>query len=169
MWRIVHFNAFFVAGFCSKQNIIWITDQDEIAANDEKLKELTVTFSHVLSHYLSHDVNHIRVGTTALDDGSRSWEDLVAVTDLAAGALSEVVTQQVNDGLLIGGGLLNPPPIHLKPKVANLMNWFASNRQPLKRMVFLLDNDPRGKYRIRRLRFHGTLDKPDLRYGAPGL
>lgn len=63
--RIIHFISFFIAGLSrSKQNILWITDEDEIMSNEKTLKEAGTLFAHICSHYLSHNLGHFRWGTT---------------------------------------------------------------------------------------------------------
>ena len=45
MLRVVHFVSFFLSGLSRPgQDVLWITDQDEIAANDNRLRELTKLF-----------------------------------------------------------------------------------------------------------------------------
>src|SRR5207249_3520816 len=50
MLRIVHLVSFFIAGLSrAGQDVLWITDEDEIAANDDRLSELTKLFGNVSS------------------------------------------------------------------------------------------------------------------------
>lgn len=163
MLRVVHFVSFFVAGFSKLgQNILWITDEDEIAANESRLRELTNIFGNVSSHYLNHNVGHIRCGTTKSDNGSRQLEDLASIPDLVAGALTEMVGEQRKQGLLVGAGIAAPIPQGLQSKVIKLMNWFATNRQPLKRLVFAIELVPNSKQLdIKHLKYHGSNDFPD--------
>ena len=87
MLRVVHLISLLLAGLSKPgQNVVWITDQDEIAANETRLNELLIAFRNVASNYLSHGLGHLRIGTTDVDDGSRDIEDLASVADLAAGA-----------------------------------------------------------------------------------
>lgn len=88
--RIMHMLGFFVSGFSSElQNVIWITDDDSIAANHDRLKQLTESFGAIIGMYTKHGLGHLRVGTTQTDDGTRWIEDLCAIPDLVAGAYSE--------------------------------------------------------------------------------
>jgi hypothetical protein len=87
MLRVVHIVSFFLAGLSrAHQNVIWITDEDEIAANDNRMRELTNLFGNISSHYLPHSMGHFRCGTMKSDDGSRQLEDLASIPDLVAGA-----------------------------------------------------------------------------------
>jgi len=162
MLRVVHFVSFFIAGFSRPgQNILWITDEDDIAANESRLRELTKILSNVSSHYISHDMGHLRCGTTKSDDGSRQLEDLASIPDLVAGMLTEAMSEQRKQGLSVGGGIINPPSKGLKQKVGKLMNWFATNREPLKRLVFSIEPVPNStELDLKRLKFHGSNDLP---------
>lgn len=76
------------------QDIVWITDQDAIAASPRHLDSLCTVFGHFLNHYLSCDVGNIRVGTTKNDPGDLSVEDLASLPDLAAGSICEALTTE---------------------------------------------------------------------------
>ncbi len=81
------------------QNIFWVTDEDEIAPNVPRLKELTHIFAHVLSGMLSHDVGHIRVGTTGTTAGDDLCiEDYAAIADLIAGSVNDYMASHHNVG-----------------------------------------------------------------------
>lgn len=163
MLRVVHFISFFTAGLsCPRQNVLWITDEDEIAANESRLRELTNIFANISSHYLTHDLGHLRCGTTKSDNGSRQLEDLASIPDLVAGAVAESLSQQHRQGLIVGAGVINPPPKLIQPKVTKLMNWFATNRKPLKRLVFVIEPASDSKaLEIKRLKYHGSNDLPN--------
>lgn len=141
MLRIVHFISFFVAGLSRQnQDILWITDEDEIAANELRLRELTKIWGIVISNYLQHNLRHLRCGTTKSDDGSRQLEDLASIPDLIAGTLTEVLTAQQNEGLMPTRiSLIVPPTRSLSSKAAEIMSWFANSSQPLKRLVYLIE------------------------------
>lgn len=75
-----------------RQDLLWITDEDEIAPNPDKHAESTRIFGHLLNCYCSGPMGHFRFGTTASDPGDLHIEDLAAVPDLAAGCLADVLT-----------------------------------------------------------------------------
>lgn len=139
--RIVHFNCFCIAGL-SKQNqdIYWITDDDDIVANASKLIELTDIFGHVLSSYVSHNLRHIRFGSTGItDDGSRKIEDFCAIPDLAAGALSELLSIYKKDGVGISNDLIVPIPKVISGKSLKILNWLSTQPQNLKRLTCMIE------------------------------
>ncbi len=162
MLRVVHFVSFFIAGLSrAGQNILWITDEDDIAANEMRLRELAKILGNISSHYINHEMGHLRCGTTKSDDGSRQLEDLASIPDLVAGMLTEAVTEQRRRGASAGGGIVNPPPKGLRLKVGKLMDWFATNREPLKRLVFSIEPVLNStQLDLRRLKFHGSNDLP---------
>lgn len=84
--RIVHFVSFFIAGVSRpNQDVFWFSDEDEIAANPQRVTLLTRLWANVMSHYTVHPLRHLKCGTTKSDDGSNEIEDLAAVPDLAVG------------------------------------------------------------------------------------
>lgn len=158
--RIVHFVGFFLAGLSSPgQNVVWITDEDDVAANADRLRELTNLVAGVSAAYLDHKLGHLRVGTTAIDPGPVA-EDFVAIADLTAGALTEYFTH-------CGGitsfrhGVMTPAPTDLLPKARRILNWFSDNSQPLRRLVYVVDEGATPDHLVTTtVRFHGSRD-PD--------
>jgi hypothetical protein len=74
--RILHFSSFLLSGLSAPhQDVLWIIDEDAVAANAGQLTRLTGLFGQISSSYLAHDLGHLRCGTTRLDDGTISLED----------------------------------------------------------------------------------------------
>jgi hypothetical protein len=160
MLRVVHLVSFFVAGLSSAgQDVLWITDEDEIAANDDRLRELTNLFGNISSHYIPHNMGHFRCGTTKSDNGSRQLEDLASIPDLIAGALSEGVATLNRQGTMPSHSLFVFRPQNIKTKVVEIMNWFSTDLEPLKRLVYMIDPvENSSSLSIKRIRFHGSND-----------
>ncbi|MDZ4818857.1 MAG: hypothetical protein SGJ20_07775 [Planctomycetota bacterium] len=158
MLRVVHFISVLLRGLSSSgQNVIWLSDHDDIAANHKRLVELVACFKNISSHYLPHDLGHCRVGTAASDDGSRQVEDLVALPDLVVGALGDALPLLVRSGMLSAPRIAVPSPLGLKAKAQRVMNWFADSRWPLKRIVLVFDYMPESATcRITSLRMDGS-------------
>ena len=90
--RIIHIISLFTAGLTNEnQDILWVSDEDDIIPNQDLIYEVVDIFARISSHYLNHDLRHCRVGTTK-SDVDRQLEDLIAVADLTAGALSDYFT-----------------------------------------------------------------------------
>jgi len=154
--RVVHLVSFFLAGLTAPgQDVLWITDEDDIAANEARLRQLVDVFARVSSHYLPHDLRHLRIGTARSDTGRRDLEDVLAIADLAAGALQETVKAQ---GVPSGGFWL-PPPTRIQAKTRSILDWFSDGTAALKRLVYVVDEVPdSGKLRITSMKFNGTND-----------
>jgi hypothetical protein len=145
--RIAHLGSYLVAGFSApNQNVLWIVDQDQIAANDGQLTQLTKIVGTVGGHYLKHNLGHLRCATTRSDDGSLAIEDLAAISDLAAGAFAEYFNAVTRQGRFPVKGIISPEPLGLSPKTRLLCRWLLDPNQALSRLFLLLDrpNDGAG-------------------------
>jgi hypothetical protein len=141
--RVCHIAALFIAGLSRPgQNIMWIGDQDEIAANELRLRQLTEASGRIMSGYLEHSLGHLRVGTTASDSGRREVEDFVAIADLAAGAMCEVLNAHRRAGVKFPPGTFVPNQKGMASKVDALTGWFCHKGDPLKKIV--LSFEPAG-------------------------
>jgi hypothetical protein len=136
-FRIVHFAAFLTAGLSSpNQNVLWFSDEDNIAANLTRLTHLTKAFASVLSNYLSHNLAHIRCGTTKNDDGSLLIEDLTSIPDLVAGAISEqLILGQEEPEFDNIFWVLRPG---YTSKTSTITWWLSDTHHPLKRYFCLI-------------------------------
>jgi hypothetical protein len=107
--RIAHFSALVISGLVgSGQNVLWVSDRDEIVPNDDRHIEACRLFGHVLSHYNTGLMGRLQFATTRSDDGTRRIEDIAALPDFAAGALADVVTSMASTGPLGSQGVLSP-------------------------------------------------------------
>lgn len=154
--RVVHFLSLFIAGLSRPgQNLLWFTDQDDIAANDDRVTELTGIFGNVVSHYLQHNLGHLRCGTTACDNGSLQIEDLAAIADLAAGGCVELANRYRAEDVMPTGSVIVPAPASLSMKATNLLGWTCQSNKELKRLVLLLEPVPESTaVRVKHLRLH---------------
>lgn len=135
--RIVHFVSFFLAGVSSPgQDVLWFTDEDEIAANDLRLTFLTKLFANVSSHYLLHDLRHVRCGTTRCDNGSNEIEDLTAIPDLAAGAVSQLLTSAEGR---VRTGIITSFSLQAKTKDILIGRWLSNQQCNLKKIILRIE------------------------------
>jgi hypothetical protein len=138
--RVAHFVSLFLAALSRpSQNVVWITDEDEIAANADKHHELTTAFGKICSHYLDHNLAHVRVATTASDTGKRDVEDFVSIADFAAGALCEVLNAFHRDDTAPVPGVVVPVPMKTNAKAIDISRWFAEYSGTLKRLVLAIE------------------------------
>jgi hypothetical protein len=121
------------------QDLLWIVDQDEIAANVAQLTQLTKVFARILSNYSTHNLRHIRCGTTLSDDGNLALEDLAAIPDLTAGALSEICTNFIDESAFPVPGIISPLNPRLSWKSRLISSWMAHEDMPLRRYTCVLE------------------------------
>ncbi|MGY3506743.1 hypothetical protein [Bradyrhizobium sp. USDA 4471] len=142
--RVLHLSAFLLSGLSAPdQDLIWIIDEDDIAANVAMLTDLTALFARVFSSYSSHALRHIRCGTTATaDDGSLALEDFAAIADLTTGALGELCTGFVNDDAFPRKGLITPVPSNLRWKTKLIASWMATPMFPIRRHTTIVELRP---------------------------
>lgn len=140
----------------SGQDVLWITDEDDIVANKSRLNQFVSALANVASHYLTHDLGHFRVATTASDTGARDVEDIVAIPDIVAGALVDVLPDLAAQGAFRAVGLTFPAIASPKAKARKVMDWLSDNRYPLRRLVCVVDRGAVEKYRVSCVRFHGS-------------
>lgn len=134
--RICHFSSLLLAGLSRKnQDVLWITDQDDIAQNVQKHTEFVKGFGNISSHYLTHDLGHLRIATTASDSGSRDVEDFVAIADLAAGAVCQAMNTFHQSGLNLVQKIVVPYPMKMDQKIVHVLNWFSKGNGTLKKLV----------------------------------
>jgi hypothetical protein len=159
--RVTHLASLFLRGLSmSGQDVLWITDEDDIVANDGRLRSFVEAFANVSSHYLPHDLRHLRIATTRSDTGRRNLEDITAVCDLTAGSLQDILKEDAFRALLNSPSLWIPRISSNKSKLTELMDWFSDNSQPLKRLTFAVDEVGEDrKLRVSPLRFHGSNDE----------
>ena len=147
--RISHFNCFVLAGLVGPhQNVVWITDQDDIASNENQLRALIDVFASGMCRYLVRPdgtlpftLGHLRCGTTASDNGTLQCEDLASIPDLVGGALSEVFTKYSSVGTRLRKGLDLPPPADISPKTRTIMGW-VTEKHRLQHVVVCIEPAP---------------------------
>lgn len=153
MFRVAHLGAMLVSGLSAPgQDVLWVTDQDEIAPNLEKHREATKVFAHVIAYYLKHSMGHFRLATTQSDDASLSLEDLAAIPDLAAGALAEVGSFTLLEGGFANANLVSPLSTNVSEKAHAILAWLADGPHPLRRLTFCVDYVPPNTFKAKLLR-----------------
>lgn len=129
----------------AKQNVLWVTDEDELAANETRINEAAKIFSNLSNKLLPHKMGNFGLGTTKFDTESKDIEDLVSVPDLVAGTLTSVMTKYKKSGILPYSKLLVPPPKDITMKDREIMSWYADNTKLLKRYTFVISENKDNK------------------------
>lgn len=140
MLRATSIVSFLVAGLSSPgQEVGWITDEDEIAANPVQLQHLATAFGSMAGHFSSGRIPQVRVMTTASDSGERETEDLASVADLAAGTVADVFTALDRRGLKINVMKHLSVPEDVPPKALRIGQWLLLKDHPLRRLFFVAE------------------------------
>jgi hypothetical protein len=157
---ICYLISFFIGGLSEPgQNILWITDNDPIVANDSQKNAILDILGDIVPFYTPH-VLHNFIGATASNDNleKRELEDILSIPDLVAGAVSEYltkcdqvipVTERLTDFLI---------PNNLSDKTKQILAWHAIEHQPLKRMVITIIpmDDKRARFTTQIIKFIPT-------------
>ncbi len=115
------------------QDLLWFSDEDDFVADHSRIRAATNVIGRVGSHFLAHSLGHLRFGTTKCDDGSRSIEDLGALPDLAAGALTEVLSDA--NGISC---ILQETPHTSSIKARYILSWLGDTVPALKKVTCVL-------------------------------
>lgn len=166
--RIAHLAAILFEGFrADGQNLLWVTDEDDIVANQVKHSEATRLIGHILSCYCTADLGHFRFATTASDAGDLLIEDLTAIPDLAAGSLNDILSRvglrsqsRIPERLFIADDGM------ASFKIQCIANWLSDSSATLKKVNIVIDESPGGCW-IRRVTIQ-TQPSPLLDYGNLG-
>ena len=136
---IAHILGVLLAGLAVPgQNVMWFTDEDSIAANDDRIRELTHLFAWISSLYLTFTLGHCRCGSSKCDDGLGQVEDFLAIPDLIAGALAEQMALKGGDPSEFSGVFW----MHRRDfseKTREITWWFTDSKWPLRRLLCIVD------------------------------
>lgn len=153
MARIVHFQSLLVSSFVRPfQHVTWISDQDEILANDDRHTDLLNFAARLISLHIDFPLGEFAMNSTQVDSGDRSFEDFVAIPDLVAGAFSEFAatsaptsTQEPNRERVF-------LPADWSDKSQMITSWFFEKSHALKRCAILIDRFDDHRLSIQRIR-----------------
>jgi hypothetical protein len=135
----------------SHQNIIWLTDNDTIMANEEKQKQARSTVMHIINHYVKHPVSWSRFGTP----NDIASEDILSICDLACGAINELA----GSFFAAAGQKCNRPIFWestVQDKAHQILEWYMDDSMhALKRITVLVWRDPDNSLRHQCMHFKG--------------
>ena len=142
MW-MVYLGAFLVSGLSvGGQDVKFILDEDEVAANAPQLTKLTEIFGRAVANQQGPMMGHLRCGTTNSDDGSLALEDLAALPDLTAGAVAEFVCTFATEGAGPLSPLIQRLPSSVSWKTRMIMPSALSSGESLARLICLINGVP---------------------------
>jgi len=132
--------ALLIAGLSApSQDILWLTDQDEIAPNARQHDHAGWVFLLHINTYAPQNHGKLVFLTTEGDDEGRRLEDVVAIADLAAGGLAEALSLLRNEVGQLGCGLGIPLPEGLSDKAAVILAWLGGQGFLLRRLSIVLE------------------------------
>lgn len=143
---VLHTLSCLIAGLAFEgQNVFWFSDEDSIAANDQRIVELTDAFGWISSMYLETNLGHLRCGTSKSDNGTLQIEDLIAIPDVIAGAISEQLKVVATKKVLPKDVFWSDGPLFTR-KTSEITWWLSHASYPLRRLICIID--PKDKSRF---------------------
>jgi hypothetical protein len=130
-------------------NVTWITDEDEIVANEDRLDDMQQFAARLTSIFTHHPLGIFAMNTTAIHHPERDFEDLVAIPDLAAGMLAEVAGKLVKDGQIQSAREPLAQPLSEKSKMTS--DWFWWPHASLKRTCVFFDRMSDRQMRVQKV------------------
>jgi hypothetical protein len=125
----------------SSQDLLWVTDQDEIAPNSTKHDHAGHVIHHCLERYAPDLRGVLTFATTEANVDDFLLRDAVAITDLAAGCLVDAFGAS-NRGS--ERALWVSPASALTRKAQVILDWFAQRDHKLRRLVICLNESDDG-------------------------
>jgi hypothetical protein len=120
----------------SSQDLLWVTDQDEIAPNPTKHDHAGHVIHHCLGRYAPDLRGVLTFATTEANVDKFLLRDAVAITDLAAGCLVDAFGASKRGS---ERALWVSPAASLTRKAQVILDWFAQRDHTLRRLVICLD------------------------------
>lgn len=152
MLRVVQIVSMLIGGLSKpNQNLYWISDEDALFANDLRSQAVKAVLDRWSSHYVSHPMGEVGVGTTTIDEGDRLDEDLNAISDLMSGAVAEMATAVANEfGGRIPTQVSIPLRLSVSPKADIVYDWICDNQYRLQRVVIVVDKHKTNGFSVSR-------------------
>jgi hypothetical protein len=144
MLRVTHVLAFLLAGLSAQaSSFVWFSDNDDIAANLERRRELGEIWRAAVTHLVPQNVENLTVGTKADDEPTRSLADILAVPDLMCAAWCQMLARITASDFINGALSVTSTLETLSTPALHVLRWFAMPDEPLKRILCIIDH-PRG-------------------------
>ncbi|HEX4421136.1 MAG TPA: hypothetical protein VH165_24630 [Kofleriaceae bacterium] len=144
LFRVLCLVSLLVAGLSRVgHDVLWLSDEDAILANNARMQEMAPAFRKLASGIIPHQMGHLRFTTAAHDSGDLNVEDLVAIPDLAAGALLNFIQ---------GKRAFTSDTRALDERSGPIMWWLATGaRMPV--CVLTFNRDKERNLRINTIKF----------------
>ena len=150
MVRVSHFFSLFLAAWSSPNtNISWMTDEDDIVANAGRLDDAHQFAARLSTLLVPHRLGEFMMNTPAVAPDQLMFEDFLAIPDLAAGMISEILKTKATNQFKTNLSGYNDQPLTEKSEI--IADWFWHNSGTLKKTCILIDQAEDGKFGIGRL------------------
>jgi hypothetical protein len=137
---IASVGALLVAGLSEpSQDTLWVTDQDDIAANSYKHDHAGWVIWHHIRTYDPKKQGEVVFITTEGDNEERRLEDVVAIADLAAGALAQAMSLAKDKGRIPGSQIAVDLSEEVPEKSAIILAWLGGQGFPLRRVSLVIE------------------------------
>jgi hypothetical protein len=130
-------------------NVTWISDQDEIVANDDRLDDARQLAAKLSTQLVPHHMGEFAMNSTVIDGDDRAFEDFVAIPDLAAGMLSEIASSFTAHPSNPDYSIDSTSDLSHKTEI--ISNWFWWPNANLKRTCILVDAAGPHQFKVTRI------------------
>jgi hypothetical protein len=156
LWRIVHFAALIVSGLARRgQSVWWFSDRDAIAPEYDQQVAFRELWLRSLDTYRQGDLDDPRFKAVGDDPGETPIRDALAVPDLAAGALADILSAMAPLAMPTQR-IISAVPRSTKPKAYGLLDWYARRETHLRRLLCVCTaTGAREEFRSRWMTFSG--------------
>ncbi len=138
MVRVSHFFSLFLAAWSSP------------VANAERLDDAHQFAARLSTLHVPHQLGEFMMNTPAVMPDELMFEDFLAIPDLAAGMIGEVLKTKAANQFKAGLSASNNQPLTEKSDI--VADWFWHNSGTLKKTCILIDQAEDGKFSIGQLR-----------------
>ena len=150
MVRVSHFFSLFLAAWSSpNMNISWMTDEDDIVANAERLDDAHQFAARLSTLHVPHRLGEFMMNTPAVMPDELMFEDFLAIPDLAAGMISEILKTTSTNRSKTSLSVHDDQPLTDKSEM--IADWFWHSAGTLKKTCILIDRAEDGKFGLGRL------------------
>lgn len=147
MVRVAHFFAMLLGAWSSPgMHVSWFTDDDMIVANENRLDDMHLWAAKISSFYTKHPLGEFMFNKVSVFPENRSYEDFLAIPDLAAGMFAEVLANRTKDSELPNSRIRIDAELSEKSDV--ISSWFAHSLGTLKKTCILIDKKSDGRFGI---------------------
>jgi hypothetical protein len=137
------------------QNILWVTDNDDIVANDLQLMTANAILKETLVKHLDFNISNFELKSLDVDSPDRCLEKLCSLTDLAAGGLVDFVGDYHKGNIILKEGEIAKPISHSKDKVNPITNWLSKyeEKSMLKKITIKINEIDKDNLSVETYRF----------------